>query len=183
MPADPPARLLDLRVPESTIAVASAALADRYAGLQVRCQRVWDQTGELVHRSRVQRARRQVARLRAAGLAISPPGWFAVEGIIDGQVVRASSTGGRLACDELLRSRGALLVDLEEEFVSADPPRRYVASLQAPPMAVALTLVRACDSVASIELDAPSATGTNAHDGSRDRGGRARPPIPGPDLA
>jgi hypothetical protein len=84
MPADPPARLLDLRVPESTIAVASAALADRYAGLQVRCQRVWDQTGELVHRSRVQRARRQVARLRAAGLAISPPGWFAVE---------ASSTG------------------------------------------------------------------------------------------
>ncbi len=58
---------------------------------------------------------------RAAGLAISPPGWFAVEGIIDGQVVPASWTDGRLACNELLRSRGALLVDLEEEFVSADP--------------------------------------------------------------
>jgi hypothetical protein len=183
MDVDPPARLLDPQLPASTIAVTSAELADRYAGLQVRCQRLWDQTGELVHRSRVQQARRQTARARGTGLTITPPGWFAVEGIIDGQVVRASWTDGRLACDELLRSRAALLVALEEEFVSADPPRRYVASLQAPPMAVALTLVRACDSVAAIELDAPSATGTNAQHGSRDRGGRARPPIPGPDLA
>ena len=119
---------------------------------------MWDRTGELVHRSRVQRAHRQVARARTAGLTITPPGWFAVEGIIDGQVVRASWSNGRLACDQLLGSRAALLVDLGEEFVSADPQRRYVASLQAPPMAVALTLVRACDSVAAIELDAPSVT-------------------------
>ena len=180
MRADPPGRLLDLQVPESTIAVMSAALADRYVGLQDRCQRVWGRTGELVHRSRVQRARRQVARLRTAGLTITPPGWFAVEGMIDGQVVRACWADGRLACDQLLRSRAALLVDLGEEFVPADPPRRFLASLQAPPMAVALTLVRACDSVAAIELDAPTITRIDSRRGFGYRGGPHSPTDPGP---
>ncbi len=158
MPADPPGRLLDRHASARMIASRSAALADRCAGLQARCQRLWDRSGELVHHSRIQRVRRQAARQRATGVVITPPGWFAVEGIIDGQVVRACWADGRLACDQLLRSRAALLVDLGEEFVSADPPRRFLASLQAPPVAVALTLVRACDRVIAIELDAPSAS-------------------------
>jgi hypothetical protein len=162
MQADPPGRLVDPHARAGPIAAASNTLADRYAGLQDRCAQAWARTGELVHRSRVQRARRQVARLRAAGVNLTPPGWFAVEGMIDGQVVRACWVNGRLDCDQPLWSRAALLVDLGEEFVSVDPPRRYVASLQAPPMAVALTLLRACDSLAAIQLDAPSVTRTDS---------------------
>jgi hypothetical protein len=46
-----------------------------------------------------------------------------------------------------------LLVDLGAEFRSDDPPRRYQASLQAPPVAVLLTLIRACDRTTVINVD------------------------------
>ena len=49
--------------------------------------------------------------------------------------------------------RARLLVDLGAEFGSDDPPRRYLASLQAPPVAVLLTLIRACDLTTVIEVD------------------------------
>jgi hypothetical protein len=39
------------------------------------------------------------------------------------------------------------------EFSSDDPPRRYHASLQAPPVAVLLTLIRACDRITVMEVD------------------------------
>jgi hypothetical protein len=39
------------------------------------------------------------------------------------------------------------------EFCSDDPPRRYQASLQAPPVAVLLTLIRACDQATVMEAD------------------------------
>jgi hypothetical protein len=45
-----------------------------------------------------------------------------------------------------------LLVDLEEEFVYDDPPRCFLATLEGPPIAVALTLIRACDRVTRITL-------------------------------
>ena len=54
-------------------------------------------------------------------------------------------TDERLTCDRLLGARARLLVDLGAEFRSDDPPRRYQASLQAAPVAVLLTLIRACD--------------------------------------
>jgi hypothetical protein len=79
--------------------------------------------------------------------------WFALEGIIDQQVVRAVWTEGRLGCDRLLGARARLLVDLGAEFRSDDPPRRYHASLQAPPIAVLLTLIRACDLTTVMEVD------------------------------
>jgi len=46
-----------------------------------------------------------------------------------------------------------LLVDLGAEFGCEDVPRRYRASLQAPPTAVLLTLIRACDLATVIEVD------------------------------
>jgi hypothetical protein len=39
------------------------------------------------------------------------------------------------------------------QFRSDDPPRRYRASLQAPPVAVLLTLIRACDLITEMEVD------------------------------
>jgi hypothetical protein len=77
--------------------------------------------------------------------------------MVDGEAVGASWADGRLACDELLRSRALLLVDLEEEFVYSDPPRCFIASLDGPPIAVALTMIRACDRVTRIVLAPPEA--------------------------
>ena len=73
--------------------------------------------------------------------------------MIDQQVVRAVWAGRRLCCDRLLEVRARLLVDLGAEFSSDDPPRRYHASLQAPPVAVLLTLIRACDLATMMEVD------------------------------
>jgi len=42
------------------------------------------------------------------------------------------------------------------EFRADDPPRRFAASLEAPPVAVLLTLIRACDLATMIEVDLSS---------------------------
>jgi hypothetical protein len=80
---------------------------------------------------------------------------FAVEGVVDGQPVSAHLTNGLLDCDELLRDRALFLVDLGEELIYADPPRRFEATLSGRPVAVALTLLRACDRVVAFEFDLP----------------------------
>jgi hypothetical protein len=81
--------------------------------------------------------------------------------VIDRQVVRAIWTDERLTCDRLLGARARLLVDLAAEFRSDDPPRRYQASLQAPPVAVLLTLIRACDLTTVMDVDsAPTSPST-----------------------
>jgi hypothetical protein len=84
--------------------------------------------------------------------------------VIDHQVVRAIWTGGQLRCDRLLVARARLLVDLGAEFRSDTPPRRYRASLQAPPVAVLLTLIRACDmaTVMEVDLGPPSTSAAEA---------------------
>jgi hypothetical protein len=80
---------------------------------------------------------------------------FTVEGVVDGQRVSARLADGLLDCDELLRDRALFLVDLREELVYADPPRRFEATLSGRPVAVALTLLRACDRVVAFEFDLP----------------------------
>lgn len=80
---------------------------------------------------------------------------FSVEGMVDGERVSARFARGLLDCDEQLRDRALFLVDLGEELVYADPPRRFVATLEGRPVAVALTLLRACDRVVAFEFDLP----------------------------
>jgi hypothetical protein len=80
---------------------------------------------------------------------------FQVQGLIDGQPVAATVTGGRLICDPALRARAELLVDLHEVFSDDKGRPRYVASLEGPEVAVALTLLRACDPVAGLSLSIP----------------------------
>jgi hypothetical protein len=92
-------------------------------------------------RSQLQLGRQQ----RLQGTEGGPLAWFAIQEVIDHQVVRAIWTDERVTCDRLLGARARLLVDLGAEFRSDDPPRRYQASLQAPPVAVLLTPIRACD--------------------------------------
>jgi hypothetical protein len=97
------------------------------------------------HRAQLVLARQRVRRQRLQGQAVGPLAWFAVQGKIDQQVVRAVWADGRLCCDRLLEVRARrLVVDLGPEFGSDDPARRYRASLQVPPVAV-LPLIRTCD--------------------------------------
>jgi hypothetical protein len=137
----------------AAILAVTAALARRQALLQRRHQEAVATARALCHRSQLVLARQRVRRQRRQGQQIGPLAWFAVQGEIDQQVVRAVWTDGQLCCDRLLGARARLLVDLGAEFRSDDPPRRYHASLQAPPVAVLLTLIRACDLTTAMEVD------------------------------
>ena len=137
----------------TTQAATSAALADQLVVLQRRQQEAVATARALCHRSQLRRARRQVVDQRRQGRDPGLLAWFAVEGVLDDQVVRAIWADGQLCCDRLLESRARLLVDLGAEFGSEEVPRRYRASLQAPPVAVLLTLIRACDLATVIEVD------------------------------
>jgi hypothetical protein len=138
--------------PSATLA-QTAALARRHVLLQRRQQEAVATARALCHRSQLALARQRVGRQRRPGQEVGPLAWFAVQGVIDQQVVRAVWAEGQLCCDRLLDARARLLVDLGAEFRSDDPPRRYHASLQAPPVAVLLTLIRACDLTMVLEVD------------------------------
>jgi hypothetical protein len=100
-----------------------------------------------------ERARRQYH----AGSGLPSVGRFLIDGLVDGRPVSAGWSDGRLSCDDDLRARALLLVDLEEEFVYDDPPRVFIATLEGPLIAVALTLIRACDRVTRIMMAPPEA--------------------------
>jgi hypothetical protein len=131
----------------------TAALARRQVLLRRRHQEAVATARAVCHRSQLLLARQRVRRQRRQGQQVGPLAWFAVQGMVDQQVVRAVWSDGRLCCDRLLGARARLLVDLGAEFSSDDPPRRYLASLQAPPVAVLLTLIRACDRITVMEVD------------------------------
>lgn len=84
---------------------------------------------------------------------------FRVEGVVDGEAVAARWRNGRLRCDRPLQERALLLVELGEELVYTDPPRRFKATLRGRPVEVALTLLRACDRVTAFQVDLPSPAG------------------------
>ena len=121
--------------------------------LQRRHQEAVASARAICHRAQLQLARPRVRRQRRRGQAVGPLAWFGVQGVIDDQVVRALWADGRLRCDRLLGARARLLVDLGAEFCGDDRPRRYQASPQAPPVAVLLTLIRACDLATVMEAD------------------------------
>jgi hypothetical protein len=132
---------------------AAAALAEDLAVLQHRQQAAIAAARALCHRAQLHRARWVVATRRRQGRDPGPLGWSALEGVLDDQVVRAVWTDGQLCCDRLLEARARLLVDLGAGFGREEGPPRYQASLQAPPPAVLLTLIRACDRATVIQYD------------------------------
>jgi hypothetical protein len=144
-----PARCTD----RAAILAHTAALARRQVLLQRRHQEAVASARAVCHRAQRQLAHQRVSRQRRQGKEVGPLAWFAVEGVIDEQVVRAVWTDGRLCCDRLLGARARQLVDLGAEFRSDDSPHRYLASLHSPPVAVLLTLLRACDLTTVMEVD------------------------------
>jgi hypothetical protein len=156
-PTGPPARM--------AILAASAALAGRHVVLERRQQEAVAAARAICHASQLHLARHRVGRQRCRGLQVGPLAWFGVEGRIGERVVRAVWADGRLTCDRLLASRAQLMVDLGAELICHDPPRRFMASLQAPPMAVLLTLIRACDLATVIEADLGASQSRGHHGG------------------
>ena len=115
----------------------------------------------LVLRSTAAAVRQHAHEARSTRVAAQRPAQarelvgFTVEGVVDGQQVAAHLKDGRLECDELLRDRALFLVDFGEELVYSKPQRRFKATLSGRPVAVALTLLRACDRVVALEFDLP----------------------------
>jgi hypothetical protein len=91
-----------------------------------------------------------------------------VTGSIDGSEVSATWTDGRLVGSRELIRRAEMLVAMGEALTTGDdhaelddeastapdepPQRRLTASLAGPPTVVALTLMRACTRVSSVDL-------------------------------
>jgi len=149
---------LDVRRQAADAVRVSMVLRDRRQ-LAVERARMLSSTAFVLRAAaEAQRQRYQsdrAARHRPAPAAARELVGFSVEGMIDGERVAAHFAGGLLDCDELLRDRALFLVDLGEELIYADPPRRFEATLSGRPVAVALTLLRACDRVVAFEFDLP----------------------------
>jgi hypothetical protein len=135
----------------------STMLRERYLRAVAQSLRVYGQAADAYANARTVR---QAATIRRRAATTSQDGaasldGFEVEGLIDGQPVGATLTRGHLACDPALWVRAQLLVDLGEVFSDEAGCPRYVASLDGPDVAVALTLLRACDRVVGFSLAVP----------------------------
>ncbi len=149
---------LDVRRQAAAAVHVSMILSDRWQ-LAVKRARTLSSTAFVLRAAaEAQRQRYQTDRAARHPDGLSPTRellGFTVEGMVDGQAVSAHLANGLLDCDELLRDRALFLVDLGEELIYTDPPRRFVATLSGRPVAVALTLLRACDRVVAFEFDLP----------------------------
>jgi hypothetical protein len=140
---------------------ASTALRQRCSVAVERSLTLWEQALDAQYACQASAARRHAAATRSDGALDA----FGVEGLLDGQPVAAAWSRGRLACDPALRARAELLVDLGEVFFDDQGQPRYQASLNGPALAVALTLVRACDRVTTLALGVPRPPGAAEQDG------------------
>jgi hypothetical protein len=87
----------------------SVALGRRPVLLQRRRQVAVATARAVGHRSQLVLVRQRVRRQRRQGQAVGPLVWFAVQGMIDQQVVRVVWSDGQLCCDRLLEVRTRLM--------------------------------------------------------------------------
>lgn len=79
--------------------------------------------------------------------------WFTIRGIVDGRPTTARWRPGRLDCDPELLRRIQVIVAMGEQFSPPDSSGRMIrAAVDAPPVAVLLTVMRAFSRVTSIDL-------------------------------
>jgi hypothetical protein len=84
---------------------------------------------------------------------------FRLHGVVNGHPVRAFLGRGRLAVDEELRNQASALVAMGEVIQCEDVPLAVTATLDGSPVAILLTLIRACDRVVKAEVRLPTAGG------------------------
>jgi len=145
---------------QTAAAVAAAVLlADRRSVAMRHAQALHETAAILRQTSQTERVLIRRARERRARTTAPEPRreliGFTLEGLVDGEPVSARWANGTLQCDPPLRERALLLVDMGEEFVYPDSPRCLAATLDGRPVAVALTLIRACNRVVAFEVDLP----------------------------
>jgi hypothetical protein len=102
--------------------------------------------------SRDPRVREPSPRIGAASVT------FRLHGVVNGHAVRAFLGGGRIAVDEELRDQAAVLVAMGEVIQCDDVPLSVTATLDGSPIAILLTLIRACDRVLKAEVTLPTVT-------------------------
>jgi hypothetical protein len=86
---------------------------------------------------------------------------FELSGVVDdGTPVTARWSAGGLLCDPALAVRARMLVDLGETFGGDRGTMSYGATLDGPPVAVALTLIRACCTVTQLVVSIDGAPAT-----------------------
>ena len=79
--------------------------------------------------------------------------WFTVRGIVDGRTTRAQWAPGHLDCDHQLMQRAEVVVAMGERFSTPwSPAASLPASIEGPPVAVLLTVMRAFSRVTSVDL-------------------------------
>lgn len=98
------------------------------------------------------RATRETVR-RARRRRTSGKPWFTVRGILDDRLTTAHWAPGFLDCEPELARRAEVVVALGETFSSLEVPGEIVpASLEQPPIAVLLTIMRALSTVTAVDL-------------------------------
>ncbi len=141
-----------VRLREQAVAAAAAAtlLDQRRRAAIRRSQSLEAASIRLRTSARTTFARNRLVRSHQTPRTAQPEhglAGFRLEGVVDGETVVASWSEGRLHCDPGLYDRALFLVDLGERLIYTNPPREFVATLDGPPIAVALTLLRSCDRI------------------------------------
>jgi hypothetical protein len=134
-------------------AVAKAVLLSATAG------ELLDVAAELRSKATELRIAASEVRLRPCGIDASDSershymAWFTVRGFVDGRLTSAHWWPGRLDCDQDVLQRMQVVVGMGECFIPPwEPGASIRASLDGPPVAVLLTLMRAFSSVTSVDL-------------------------------
>ena len=83
---------------------------------------------------------------------IDPRVSFHLVGTVDRQTVQATCDGRNLRCDQELWHRAQVVAALGDEFRDTTSGRRLQACTEGPPLAIMLTLMRACDTIVGAEI-------------------------------
>ena len=138
-------------------------LLDRHQDAQTNSAALLLSAGDLMARSLALRTdsrrlrevsssvRDDVRRARLRRTSGKP--WFTVRGILDERLTTAHWSPGFLDCEPELVRRAQVVVSLGETFASVEVPGEVVeASLEQPPIAVLLTIMRALSTVTAVDL-------------------------------
>ncbi|HEV8296819.1 MAG TPA: hypothetical protein VGQ20_05980 [Acidimicrobiales bacterium] len=134
--------------------VGQAALGDRLTGAVTRASELCDRSElAVITAADIRHAVRRARAARRHGLRLRP-GDFRVEGVLDdGTEASASFVRGHLVADAELLDRARIIIAMGDRFADPDiPDAGFDASLDGPPIAVALTFIRAFARVTGLEL-------------------------------
>jgi hypothetical protein len=134
---------------QQTAVAASHRLVDSAVALTGQSWKLRDDA----LRIKADAARARADRRKGSDAGRPEEAWFTVRGIVDGVPTVARWSPTYLDCDGELLRRATVIVALGESFTTPSAAGQVVhASLDAPPIAVLLTIMRAFSSVNAVDL-------------------------------